>query len=272
MVLMLAACNSKAEPVNKQEGSKNKEPSGLTLEQVFEKTSEASKELKSFKVKMNMKQDMSSDQDEALNENVDSNIEMDVVQDPMAFHQKMSIKMPGSEKVMDMETYFSKDGMYYYDPTTQTWMKFPAEMMDQLVKVSDQETNPAAEIANLKKFVDDFKFQQDDKSYILLLNASGEKYTDFLKETIQKTLPAGMGDSSKVFENMKINKMDYEIHIDKKTFYPTALNVNMELEMSVEGKTVKLVQDLKGQYVEHNQIKEITIPQEVIKGAIETGQ
>lgn len=42
-----------------------------------------------------------------------------------------------------------------------------------------------SKIEKLKKFVEDFKFQQDDNSYILLLNASGDKFTDFLKETIQ---------------------------------------------------------------------------------------
>lgn len=272
LVLMLAACNSKAEPVDKKEGSANNEQSELTLTQVFDKTTEAAKELKSFNVKMDIKQDISSNQDEAANMKIDTTLEMDVVQNPMAFYQKMSMKMPDTEEVMEMESYFSKDGMYYYDPTSQTWMKFPAEMMDELMKVSNQQTNPAAEIENLKKFVDDFKFKQDDKSYILLLNASGEKFTDYLKETVQQTLPAGMADSEQVFENMKINKMDYEIHIDKKTFYPTVLNLNMEMEITAEGQTVKIAQDMNGQYVKHNHLKEIAIPQEVLDGAIEAGQ
>jgi hypothetical protein len=272
LVLMLAACNSSAESVSKKETSANNEKSELTLKQVFDKTTEAAKELKSFNVKMDIKQDISSDQDEAANMKFDTTLEMDVVQNPMAFYQKMSMKMPDSEEVMEMESYFSKDGMYYYDPTSKTWMKFPAEMMEQLMQVSNQQTNPAAEIENLKKFVDDFKFQQDDKSYILLLNASGEKFTDYLKETIQKTLPAGVADSEQVFENMKINKMDYEIHIDKKTFYPTVLNLIMEMEMTAEGQTVKIAQDMQGQYIEHNHLKEIVIPQEVLAGAVEAGQ
>lgn len=272
LVLMLAACNSSAEPVSKKEKPANNENSELTLKQVFDKTTEAAKELKSFNVKMDIKQDISSNQDEAASMKIDTTLEMDVVQNPMAFYQKMSMKMPDTEEVMEMESYFSNDGMYYYDPTSQTWMKFPAEMMDELMKVSNQQTNPAAEIENLKKFVDDFKFQQDDKSYILLLNASGEKFTDYLKETIQQTLPAGMADSEQVFENIKINKMDYEIHIDKKTFYPTVLNLNMVMEMTAEGETVKIAQDMNGVYVKHNHLKEIVIPQEVLEGAIEAGQ
>nr|WP_307339387.1 DUF6612 family protein [Metabacillus malikii] len=275
-VMMLAACNSSAEPVNKTEKSTEKETaateekqSELTLQEVFDKTTEAAKGLESFKVKMDLNQQISSDQDAAANMDLGSTLEMDVVQEPLAFYQKMSTKIPDTEEVMDIESYFTKDGMYFYEPNSKAWMKFPSDMMEDLLQVSDQQTNPAAEIENLKKFVDDFKFQQDDENYILVLNASGDKFTDFLKETVQETLPEGMADSTEVFENMKINKMDYEIHIDKKTFYPTVLNLNMEMEMTAEGQTIKIAQDMKGQYVEHNHIKEIEIPQEVIEGAIE---
>lgn len=265
---MLAACNSKAELVNKQNGSDNKEKSGLTLMEVFEKTTEASKDLKSFKVKMDIKQNI---QDEGENMKINSTLDMDVVQNPMAFHQIMSMNQPDSNETMKMESFFSRDGMYLHDPTTNSWMKFPDNMMEQLLKVSDQQTNPMAEIEKLRKFVDDIKFKQDDHSYILLLNASGDKFMKFLKEEMQKTLPAGMDDSAKVFENMKISKMDYEIHIDKKTFFPSVLNLNMVSEMTTEGKTIKMAQELKGQYEKHNQIDNITIPQEVVEGAVEVG-
>ncbi|MBP3952546.1 DUF6612 family protein [Bacillus suaedae] len=271
-VLMLAACNSSADTVNNEDGTSSAKKSDLTLEQVFEKTTEASKELNSFKVNMDLNQVINSDQDEAANVTLESTLEMDVVQDPMAFHQKISTEIPGTEQVMEVESYFSKDGMYYYEPTSQTWMKFPSEMMEQLVQISNQQTNPAAEIENLRRFVDDFTFQQDDKSYILVLNASGEKFTDFLKETVEQTLPEGMANSAEAIESMKINHMDYEIHIDKETYYPTVLNLNMEMEMSAEGQKVTIAQDMKGQYVDHNHLEEIEIPQEVIEGAVEAQQ
>lgn len=269
---MLAACNSSAGTVNNEDGTSSAEKSDLTLEQVFEKTTEASKELNSFKVNMDLNQVINSDQDEAANVTLESTLEMDVVQDPMAFYQKISTKIPGTEQVMDVESYFSKDGMYYYEPTSQTWMKFPSEMMEQLVQISNQQTNPAAEIENLKRFVDDFTFQQDDKSYILVLNASGEKFTDFLKETVEQTLPEGMANSAEAIESMKINHMDYEIHIDKETYYPTVLNLNMEMEMSAEGQKVTIAQDMKGRYVDHNHLDEIEIPQDIIEGAVEAQQ
>lgn len=272
LVVMLAACNSSADTVNNEDGTSSVEKSDLTLEQVFEKTSEASQELNSLKVNMDLNQVINSDQDEAANVTLESTLEMDVVQDPMAFHQKISTKIPGTEQVMEVESYFSKDGMYYYEPTSQTWMKFPSEMMEQLVQISNQQTNPAAEIENLKRFVDDFTFQQDDESYILVLNASGEKFTDFLKETVEQTLPEGIANSAEAIESMTINHIDYEIHIDKETYYPTVLNLNMEMEMSAEGQKVTIAQDVKSQYVEHNHLDEIEIPQEVIEGAVEAPQ
>lgn len=266
LVFMLGACNSKAEPVNKQNGSTAKADSGLTLEQVFKKSTEASKNLKSYRTKMEVIQNINSGQN---NVETDTGIIMDVVQNPMSFYQKLMMKAPESDKMIQTKSYFTKDGMFTYDPNSKKWMKFPAEMADQLAQASNQQTDPMAEIKQLKKFVKDFKFKQNDKNYILLLNASGEKFTHFIQEKVQKTLPAGMANSAELLKDMKINKVDYEIHIDKKTFYPTMLNLNMDMSLNAQGQPVKIEQEIMSKYEKYNQIKEIVVPEKVKKKAVE---
>lgn len=266
LVFMLGACNSKAEPVNKQNGSTAKADSGLTLEQVFKKSTEASKNLKSYRTKMEVIQNINSGQN---NVETDTGIIMDVVQNPMSFYQKLMMKAPESDKMIQTKSYFTKDGMFTYDPNSKKWMKFPAEMADQLAQASNQQTDPMAEIKQLKKFVKDFKFKQNDKNYILLLNASGEKFTHFIQEKVQKTLPAGMANSAELLKDMKINKVDYEIHIDKKTFYPTMLNLNMDMSLNAQGQPVKIKQEIMSKYEKYNQIKEIVVPEKVKKKAVE---
>lgn len=266
LVFMLGACNSKAEPENKQNGSTAKADSGLTLEQVFKKSTEASKNLKSYRTKMEVIQNINSGQN---NVETDTGIIMDVVQNPMSFYQKLMMKAPESDKMIQTKSYFTKDGMFTYDPNSKKWMKFPSEMADQLAQASNQQTDPMAEIKQLKKFVKDFKFKQNDKNYILLLNASGEKFTHFIQEKVQKTLPAGMANSAELLKDMKINKVDYEIHIDKKTFYPTMLNLNMEMSLNAQGQPVKIEQEIMSKYEKYNQIKEIVVPEKVKKKAVE---
>lgn len=116
LVFMLGACNSKAEPVNKQNGSTAKADSGLTLEQVFKKSTEASKNLKSYRTKMEVIQNINSGQN---NVETDTGIIMDVVQNPMSFYQKLIMKAPESDKMIQTKSYFTKDGMFTYDPNSK---------------------------------------------------------------------------------------------------------------------------------------------------------
>ncbi|UPG65605.1 hypothetical protein MVE64_11895 [Metabacillus endolithicus] len=273
LVFMLAACNQTATTVNessKTEENKKENTSELTLEQVMTNSMEASEEMKSFAVQMDMTQEMTvPGQTEVIN--MESVIDMKVVTEPMTLYQKMDMKMNdiGAEDALSTESYISADGIYILDPAANQWMKFPKEMSDQLIQLSNQQTNPAEEIKKLQQFVDDFTFEQDEQNYILKLNASGDKFTDFIKETVKETFPQELSAGEDMFNNMKINKVTYEILIDKETYYPTSLNVLMDMEITAEGETLKIKQNMKGQYSDFNTIEEVKVPQEVIDNAVE---
>jgi uncharacterized glyoxalase superfamily protein PhnB len=275
---MLAACSETAQPVNKtasgndngtnKEETKTEEKSELTLEEVLSKSTIASEELKSFSVKLDMSQQMSSDS-ESESMNIDSVIDMDVTTEPTAFYQKMTMSMEGAEDSHDIESYFTEEGMFLYDGAGDQWMKFPKEMSDDLLQMSSQQTNPGEELKKLQQFVDDFTFEQDAKGYILKLKANGEKFNDFVKETAAETLPPELAANGEMLNNMKINGVEYEIVIDKETFYPSVLNMIMEMEMAAEGQTIAMKQNMNGQYSNYNKVETITVPQEVIDTAVE---
>lgn len=269
LVFMLAACGQTAKTVNESTNnngeSNSKSESKLTLEEVLEKSTAASENLKSFSVKMEMTQNISSSEAE-MNMDTHSSIDMDVVMDPMAFYQKMSMTM-GEEKV-DMESYFTEDGMYLYEPSGGEWIKFPQEMTDMFLQMAGQQQNPGEELKKLQQFVDDFTFEQDDKNFILKLKASGDKFNDFIKETAMESMPAGMADED-LFSNMKINSVDYEILVDKETFNPVALKMDMDMEMTVEEVTISLKQAVDAKYLNLNKVDVITVPQEVLDSAVE---
>jgi hypothetical protein len=280
LLFMLAACNQTAAPVsednntgenntNTSENSESAEKeSDLTLEEVLNKTTEASENLNSFSVNMKMDQMISAGQEEE-NMNISSDIQMDVITEPMAFYQKTAMSQDQSGETYETESYFTEEGMFMYDPAGETWMKFPKEMSDQLIQMSGQQTNPAEELKKLQEFTDDFTFEQDDNNFILNLKASGEKFTELMKETMADTLPPEMAADEEVFNNMNIENVEYTILVDKETFHPSSLNMDMTMEMAVEGQTVTLNQKIEGNYSNYNEVKEITIPQEVLDTAVE---
>ncbi|TCJ04528.1 DUF6612 family protein [Cytobacillus praedii] len=277
LVFMLAACNQTAKPVDEpvkdnekaSETEKAKEKaSELTLEEVMNKSTEASEGLKSFSVKMDLTQDM-TDQGE-LNVQTTSVIDMNIVTEPMAYYQKMKMSMGEEAESFETESYFSEAGMFFYEPSTSQWMKFPQEMTDTFLQMSGQQSNPGEELKKLQQFVEDFTFEQDSNNYILKLKASGEKFNDFIKETAVQQLPPEMS-AEDALSGMKINAVEYEILVDKKTFYPVELNMDMDLEMTIEGQTIAMKQKMNGQYSNYNSVNAITVPQEVIDSAVEMG-
>ncbi|MED3549033.1 DUF6612 family protein [Cytobacillus praedii] len=277
LVFMLAACNQTAKPVDEpvKDNEKTSETekaeekaSELTLEEVMNKSTEASEGLKSFSVKMDLTQDM-TDQGE-LNVQTTSVIDMNIVTEPMAYYQKMKMSMGEEAESFETESYFSEAGMFFYEPSTSQWMKFPQEMTDTFLQMSGQQSNPGEELKKLQQFVEDFTFEQDSNNYILKLKASGEKFNDFIKETAVQQLPPEMS-AEDALSGMKINAVEYEILVDKKTFYPVELNMDMDLEMTIEGQTIAMKQKMNGQYSNYNSVDAITVPQEVIDSAVEMG-
>lgn len=275
LILLLAACNGTTETVDQNEAGEEtatKEESvpasELTLEEVFEKTTQASEELNSFAMTMDLVQEIASNQEEA-NMELNSAIFMEVISDPMSFYQKIQMSIPNTKETLETESYFSKDGFYMHEPMGGTWMKFPSEMTDQLLQVSNQQTNPGEEIKRLQEFSDDFTFEEKDNEYHLTLTASGEEFNEFIQETIKQTLPAEMTTDSEEMENIKINSVAYDIIIDKETFFPKAMNVNMDMEITIDDQTIQLIQRMDGQYSDHNKIEEIVIPEEVMDTAKE---
>jgi len=273
LLLSLAACGQQtADPVD----SKTKKKTELTLAEVFSKTTEASKELKSVHSDMELNQTMNvPGQDETMD--IHSNIAVDMVLNPMTMYEKMKMSMKGGDEslqdqAMDVEAYLAKEGFFFYDPTTKQWLKMPEELSSQILQMPEQQVNPAEQLKQLQQFTDDFSFKQNDTHYILNLKASGEKFDKFLKDNAKQLMPDALKESAAALDDIHFKNVNYEIFIDKKTFNITALNMNQEMEMNVEGQKLSLKQKMKGTYSDYNKINEIKVPQEVLDNAQEINE
>lgn len=168
----------------------------------------------------------------------------------------------------EMELYYADDSVYLYEPTQDDWMKFPSEVADQIMQLSDENTDLGNQLEQFEQFLDEFTFEEDSNNYILTLHANNEKFDELLSNIFENAMPEELGGDD-LLSNSEFENVTYEIIIDKDTFYYDRLDVVMDYKMEIEGEVVNVHQVMKSEYSNHNDIDEITIPQEAVDNAIE---
>lgn len=271
IALTLAGCGESAEP---SEETDPNETSDLTLEELFAKTTAASEEAKSFHM------DMVTNQTMAMGPEMDMDMKMDVSMDmtvePLAFYQKAqsTFVSEGMDDMPAMETemYYTADGLFSYDPMMDMWVKLPADEMEDLealMMMEQQSGDLAGQLEQLEAFQDDFTFEQTGDEFVLTLDAAGEEYEKLITEEMGQMLGELDVEAQEIMDGMNINKIYYEIFIDKETYQPNTINMTMDFDMEMEGESVNIQSDMQAEYSNFNGIDTITVPAEVIENAEE---
>jgi hypothetical protein len=252
-------------PAPADENAKQPESqSAKTASDVFEKSLEASSKLNSLSISMDMKQTMEQGGDKM---DIASKIDMDIVMKPdVSFKQSVSTNVQGQD--VKMEMYLTKDGFFMKPTEEGPWMKMPADQMNPLMSsLSGDKLDPSKQLEKLKLFVDDFTLDGKGDDYIVSLSASGDKFNAFISNELAETMGSNPELGEMIEQSasaMNINKLEYKFVIDKKTYYPKAMNVQMDIGMDVQGETMNMVQQMDGVYTGYNNIKEIVVPQEAL--------
>ncbi|MER2078324.1 DUF6612 family protein [Psychrobacillus psychrotolerans] len=266
LTLGLAACNETATPVQEKEVT---ETSKLTLQEVYDKSIKVSEELKSVKGTIDMNQTMTMPSEE-MTLDIKSALDMEYILEPMQMHQKgtttmMGMGEGGESQETEVETYITEDAMYVYEGTTAQWMKFPQEMVDQIMSSANQ-TDPATQLQPLQEYLEQVEFEQDDDTYILTLKGSGEEFTALVKDQVDEALQ-NLTAGENINLDFTINSVDYVVHIDKESYQTTKLDTVIDMDMTMEGETMNLKMDAKTDFSKFNEIEEIVVPQEIIDSA-----
>ncbi|MEK5217306.1 DUF6612 family protein [Psychrobacillus sp. FSL H8-0487] len=266
LTLGLAACNETATPVQEKEVT---ETSKLTLQEVYDKSMKVSEELKSVKGTIDMNQTMTMPSEE-MTLDIKSALDMEYILEPMQMHQKgtttmMGMGEGGESQETEVETYITEDAMYVYEGTTAQWMKFPQEMVDQIMSSANQ-TDPATQLQPLQEYLEQVEFEQDDDTYILTLKGSGEEFTALVKDQVDEALQ-NLTAGENINLDFTINSVDYVVHIDKESYQTTKLDTVIDMDMTMEGETINLKMDAKTDFSKFNEIEEIVVPQEIIDSA-----
>lgn len=266
LALGLAACNETATPTENTDVS---ETSKLTLQEVYDKSLKVSEELISVKAAVDAKQHMQVPA-QGLNLEMSSKMDMNMILEPMQIHQKGTITnhstIEGMEdQTTNSESYITADASYMYEGNTEQWMKYPQDMMEQLLSSTEQ-SDPSGQLKQIESYLEDFTFEQDNDNYILSLDASGEKFTQLVKDQIDQGMQGVLeGEEDKDFI---IDSVNYLIHVDKKSFQTSKVDMIIDMAMNIEGEEIIVYLDLKMYFSDFNELSEINIPQEVIDNAI----
>lgn len=276
LVLGLGACGKTAEPKTDPDTGKKVEvqnKSDMTAQEVYEKVMAVSEEQKSMHAKMDIDQLIKvPSQEFEMNSKI--NMDMDMVMEPLSMYQKMKMDM-GEQGKMDMEIYMTDAGFFMKDPESGDWIKLPNEMYEEMSGQLSGGADPTLDMNMFKEFTDDFKFEQTDDAYILTLSAAGDKFSKLFKKVATENMPAGMEmneEQAEVMENMEVKSLEYEIFIDKKTFYTNAFNMKMDMKMEVEGEEMHIDQKVKADISKINEIDTIKIPQEILDNAVDINE
>ncbi|MFX3674976.1 MAG: DUF6612 family protein [Paenisporosarcina sp.] len=272
IVLGLAGCNETATPSTE---TSKENTSDLTLKEVFAKSLEQAEKVKSLRASIDMSQVVDIPAQEISME-TSSKMDMDMEIEPLGLYQKgtTSMKMLGDEtteqpEAVQIESYLTNQGFFMYDSMSKQWMKLPSDMYDQILSMSQNQADPSQQLKDLESFLEDFTFEQNDSSYILKLVASGDKFNTLIQKQMSETMPDMMIEEEELLKDMNVEKVNFEIFIDKKTFNTTALNMVMDMTMAVEGENMKVSQDIKSIYTKFNDVDSIKVPQDVVDNAKE---
>ena len=275
LMMMLSACGTSSEQVEgnkageevtqeqdekkveekEDEGVKKEATSSVTAETILEKSMEATNALESYSMDVNMNQFISIKGE--VPEEISTTMKMDVTMNPFAMYQVMKINDVEMDGSMEMESYYTEDAYYMHDPFTNGWFKFEYDIPHEAFHQS-----PAEQMESLKAFASELTLKEDGDAYIITLDGAGDAYNELLQDASFIEEMDGMFDD--IFSMITVNKISFEIHVNKTTFLQTKVNMTMDLEMNIEGEVMHTVQEMEMTVYNYNGINEIVVPQEVL--------
>lgn len=253
--LILSGCGQKGDQTT---AGKDK----LNAEQVLSEVEKASEKLKNYEMTAKMDMEMESN---GQTMKMPSNITAQIQLDPLLVHQKMDTENNGTP--VNLEMYVTKDETYVN--SQNQWVKMKNDGTAELIKATEN-MNPSKKIEQMKKFTKDFSLTEDKDNYEIKFSGKGDSVKDFAKEMMVENLEAKQAEALKQqFDKMKIDEISFEYTVDKKTFYPTKVLLDLNMVIEENGQTAKMKMKIDSTSSKFNELKDLSIPDDVKKNAKE---
>lgn len=240
------------------------ESAALTLDELVQKTAEASNGLKSFTMEATVNQNITMTQgDQKQEQKVDMTMKMDTTKDPLKMYQEIQMTIPDSGN-QEIKQYITDEGIY--SSVNGTWMKLPDEQKTQLLAGLEQSATPEKQLEQLKSVAQDAKVTEAEGEYVITAEMSGDGVKELAKSLMSQSGGANE-QTAAMLDQMNIKDIKIEYAVNKETFYLTKANVEMTMDMEAEGQSISLEMKMNSTLSKHNELEEIKVPQEVLDSA-----
>ncbi|QXE02076.1 DUF6612 family protein [Terribacillus sp. DMT04] len=252
LALFLTGCGTDSAS-SEETGSEKKKTA--SPEEILEKTNKASKDLKSYS--MTMSQEMEITAPDGTNQLTETSGTTIAETDPMA----MYIDMTTADQSVEM--YVKENIMYMKEPVTGSWIKLDIGTEMGSEYLNEQLSKPIDEqIQQVKDLAESIKVTDNGDSYTMDIKVAADKMNEFLASQMGSS-----GLDMSAVGDMEYDKFNYTVDIDKETYFPVSMSLEMNMNITVEGETgqIKMVSD--NTFDDYNETEPIEIPDEAKNAA-----
>lgn len=197
----------------------------------------------------------------ANGQNMEQSFDMDMtyVEEPFLAHLKMGT-VDG-----DIELYVDKETTYIAQPGIEEWLKAPTNSVPEFAEMANGDSMKE-DLERLQEFTDVFKLEKSEKGYNLsvkLTEKSSEEEMALVKDVMKESMEEDME-----LDDFKVKLFDYKLTFDE-NFYLTEAVVKADLEITSEGETANITISTDVNYTEINNIKNYSVPDDIINNAMD---
>ncbi|WP_088032720.1 DUF6612 family protein [Evansella clarkii] len=242
----------------------------ISLEEILSNSASAAEEIESYSFVTEVQQTMGMDEESM---SFDMSTEADVLVEPSVFYQKTTMDMGELGGEMSYESYFSEEhGLFMEDPLTSEWMKYPENLMEDILSMSEAQMSPSEQLIAFQDNISELSLEEDENYFILNLAGDGEEMKEIV-EQIGNIAGDGMDEIfTQMMSELEIHELVYEIFIDKETFHPAEATVFINMTIEMLGQSMTLEQNADMSFSSFNELEEFEVPQEIIENAEELSE
>lgn len=272
LAVSLAACGNDTdksatppagnETTNESNNTAEQNAAVPTLDELLDKTGEATKALKSFTTEANIDQKINLDAGEqSQDQQVKTSLKMDIIKEPMMIYQEMEMDMSGQKQ--NVKQYITSDKIY--SQVGDQWVSIPEDQTKALIEQLKASMNPEKELDQFKKVKEDVKVTEEGDSYVLNADVSGDNVKELAKSVMEQN--GTDAQMQAMLDQMNITSMKMKYLINKETSLLEKVDVAMVMEMEQNGQKMTMDMKMDTSFSNHDKVAEIIIPQEALDSA-----
>jgi len=245
---------------------------GMSVQDILDESISTMESLDSYSMSMDMTQVMNLGEEEGMT--IGSKGEVSLTTDPMTMMQttKMNmgdLGMAEDEEMVYLSYFTEEDGFFVEDPMTSSWVKAPDNLTEEMLAMSDVQMSPEEQLKPFNNFISDLTVDTTDDAYIITLSGDGVDMDELMAQMGGLGLEGMDPMISEMMGQIDIQSLNYQITIDRETFYQIESNIDMTMSMELMGESMSTEQTIHMALYDFNAVDQITIPQEVLDNAEE---